>query len=106
MKAGGTGLTLTRATHVIHFDRWWNPAVEDQATDRAYRIGQTSPVMVHKFLCRGTLEERIDRMIRDKKQLSAEMLAGGDGAAGLLIGMGDEDLLRMIGLDEDAAVDD
>jgi non-specific serine/threonine protein kinase len=62
--------------------------------------------MVHKFLCRGTLEERIDRMIRDKKQLSAEMLAGGDGAAGLLIGMGDEELLRMIGLDEDAAVDD
>jgi non-specific serine/threonine protein kinase len=106
VKAGGTGLTLTRATHVIHFDRWWNPAVEDQATDRAYRIGQTSPVMVHKFLCRGTLEERIDRMIRDKKQLSAEMLAGGDGAAGLLIGMGDEELLRMIGLDEDAAVDD
>ncbi|MEN9283603.1 MAG: hypothetical protein RLZZ179_1096 [Verrucomicrobiota bacterium] len=106
VKAGGTGLTLTRATHVIHFDRWWNPAVEDQATDRAYRIGQTSPVMVHKFLCRGTLEERIDRMIRDKKQLSAEMLAGGDGAAGLLIGMGDEELLRMVGLDEDAAVDD
>jgi non-specific serine/threonine protein kinase len=62
--------------------------------------------MVHKFLCRGTLEERIDRMIRDKKQLSAEMLAGGDGAAGLLIGMGDEELLRMVGLDEDAAVDD
>lgn len=106
VKAGGTGLTLTRATHVIHFDRWWNPAVEDQATDRAYRIGQTCPVMVHKFLCRGTLEERIDRMIRDKKQLSAEMLAGGDGAAGLLIGMGDEELLRMVGLDEDAAVDD
>jgi non-specific serine/threonine protein kinase len=62
--------------------------------------------MVHKFLCRGTLEERIDRMIRDKKQLSAEMLAGGDGAAGLLMGMGDEELLRMVGLDEDAAVDD
>ncbi len=107
VKAGGTGLTLTRATHVIHFDRWWNPAVEDQATDRAYRIGQSSPVMVHKFLCRGTLEERIDQMIRDKKRLSAEMLAdGGDGAAGLLLGMGDEELLRMVGLDEDAAVDD
>ena len=67
LRAGGTGLNLTRASHVFHVDRWWNPAVEEQATDRAFRIGQTQHVQVHKFVCRGTLEERIDRMIEDKK---------------------------------------
>ena len=60
LKAGGTGLNLTAASHVVHFDRWWNPAVENQATDRAFRIGQTKNVLVHKFVCRGTVEERID----------------------------------------------
>ena len=60
LKAGGTGLNLTAASHVIHFDRWWNPAVENQATDRAFRIGQTKNVLVHKFVCRGTVEEKID----------------------------------------------
>ncbi len=63
LKAGGTGLTLTAASHVVHFDRWWNPAVENQATDRAFRIGQKRNVLVHKFVCRGTVEERIDGMI-------------------------------------------
>ena len=63
LKAGGTGLNLTAASHVIHFDRWWNPAIENQATDRAFRIGQKKNVLVHKFICRGTVEERIDEMI-------------------------------------------
>ena len=63
LKAGGTGLNLTAASHVVHFDRWWNPAVENQATDRAFRIGQKRNVLVHKFVCRGTVEERIDALI-------------------------------------------
>jgi SNF2 family DNA or RNA helicase len=74
VKAGGTGLNLTQAAHVIHFDRWWNPAVENQATDRAYRIGQKRNVMVYKFVSRGTLEEKIDKLITEKKELSAEIL--------------------------------
>ncbi|PLS84690.1 MAG: ATP-dependent helicase [Actinobacteria bacterium] len=79
LKAGGTGLNLTRASHVFHFDRWWNPAVEDQATDRAFRIGQTRNVQVHKFVCVGTLEERIDEMLEQKKAL-AESVVGSDEA--------------------------
>ena len=71
LKAGGTGLNLTAASHVIHFDRWWNPAVENQATDRAFRIGQQRNVLVHKFVCRGTVEERIDALIEEKKALAA-----------------------------------
>ncbi|MFO7680849.1 MAG: SNF2-related protein, partial [Chloroflexota bacterium] len=78
LKAGGTGLNLTRANHVFHFDRWWNPAVEDQATDRAFRIGQTKNVLVHKFVCLGTLEERIDAMISDKKALAESIIGGGE----------------------------
>ncbi|MEK7731304.1 MAG: SNF2-related protein, partial [Planctomycetota bacterium] len=74
LKAGGTGLNLTAATHVMHFDRWWNPAVENQATDRAFRIGQTRNVMVHKFVCQGTIEEKIDALIRDKTALAGEIL--------------------------------
>ena len=70
LKAGGTGLNLTNASYVIHFDRWWNPAVENQATDRAFRIGQRRAVLVHKFVCRGTIEERIDRMIDEKTDLA------------------------------------
>jgi non-specific serine/threonine protein kinase len=77
LKAGGTGLNLTAASHVIHFDRWWNPAVENQATDRAFRIGQRRNVLVHKFVCRGTLEERIDLMIEGKKELASAALGGG-----------------------------
>ena len=70
LKAGGAGLNLTAASHVVHFDRWWNPAVENQATDRAFRIGQTKNVLVHKFVCRGTVEEKIDQLIESKRQLS------------------------------------
>ena len=77
LKAGGTGLNLTAASHVIHFDRWWNPAVENQATDRAFRIGQKRNVLVHKFVCRGTIEERIDALIEEKRQLAADLLEGG-----------------------------
>ncbi len=77
LKAGGTGLNLTAASHVVHFDRWWNPAVEDQATDRAYRIGQKRNVLVHKLVCRGTVEERIDELIADKRKLSDDVLGGG-----------------------------
>jgi len=75
LKAGGVGLNLTRANHVIHFDRWWNPAVENQATDRVFRIGQKKKVMVHKFITRGTIEEKIDEMLEQKAQLSADVLA-------------------------------
>ena len=78
LKAGGTGLTLTRASHVFHFDRWWNPAVEDQATDRAYRIGQSRPVTAHKFVCQGTLEARIDAMLEQKRTLVERVVGGGE----------------------------
>ena len=77
LKAGGTGLNLTAASHVIHFDRWWNPAVENQATDRAFRIGQRRSVLVHRFVTRGTIEEKIDRMIAEKRQLADDLLDGG-----------------------------
>jgi non-specific serine/threonine protein kinase len=97
LKAGGTGLTLTAATHVIHFDRWWNPAVEDQATDRAFRIGQKRAVMVHKLVCRGTVEERVDAMIRDKRGLARELLAGGDEVR--LTELDDEALMATLALD-------
>jgi SNF2 family DNA or RNA helicase len=79
LKAGGTGLNLTAARHVFHFDRWWNPAVENQATDRAFRIGQTRNVQVHKFLCVGTLEEKIDEMIERKQQVAERVVGAGEG---------------------------
>jgi SNF2 family DNA or RNA helicase len=79
LKAGGTGLNLTRANHVFHFDRWWNPAVENQATDRAFRIGQTKNVQVHKFLCAGTLEEKIDEMIERKQEVAQHVVGTGEG---------------------------
>lgn len=78
LKAGGLGLNLTRATHVFHFDRWWNPAVENQATDRAFRIGQHRNVQVHKFLTVGTLEEKIDEMIESKKGLADAVVGSGE----------------------------
>ncbi|MBU0490263.1 MAG: DEAD/DEAH box helicase [Chloroflexi bacterium] len=78
LKAGGTGLNLTAANHVFHFDRWWNPAVENQATDRAFRIGQTRDVLVHKFVCAGTLEERIDELIESKKALAESVVGAGE----------------------------
>ncbi|MFC1457147.1 DEAD/DEAH box helicase [Microvirga arabica] len=97
LKAGGSGLTLTAASHVVHFDRWWNPAVENQATDRAFRIGQKNNVLVHKFVCQGTVEEKIDALIEAKKGLSEDLLAGGDEIN--LTEMKDEELLRMVALD-------
>ncbi len=96
LKAGGTGLTLTAASHVVHFDRWWNPAVENQATDRAFRIGQKRNVLVHKFVCRGTVEERIDALIESKQGLSDAMLTGGGEIA--LTEMSNEALLKLVAL--------
>jgi len=78
LRAGGLGLNLTAANHVFHFDRWWNPAVESQATDRAHRIGQTRKVQVHKFVCVGTMEERIDRMLTEKLALAERIVGTGD----------------------------
>jgi superfamily II DNA or RNA helicase len=102
LKAGGAGLNLTAASHVIHFDRWWNPAVENQATDRAFRIGQTKNVLVHKFICRGTVEDKIDQMIESKKQLAGDLLGG--GADIVLTEMKDEELLKLVALDLNAAM--
>lgn len=104
VKAGGTGLNLTAASHVVHFDRWWNPAVENQATDRAFRIGQKKNVLVHKFVCRGTVEERIDQMIRDKQELADEILSG--GAETQLTEMSDSELLDFVSIDLSRASSD
>ena len=103
LKAGGTGLNLTAASHVIHFDRWWNPAVENQATDRAFRIGQQKNVLVHKFVCRGTVEEKIDKLIEGKTALARDLLEGGADVE--LTGMSDEKLLATVSLDLDRARD-
>ena len=102
LKAGGSGLTLTAANHVVHVDRWWNPAVENQATDRAFRIGQKRNVLVHKFICRGTVEEKIDALIDSKKSLSNELLAGDDEIN--LTEMTNDDIMRMVRLDLRAAM--
>jgi non-specific serine/threonine protein kinase len=102
LKAGGAGLNLTAASHVVHFDRWWNPAVENQATDRAFRIGQTRNVLVHKFVCRGTVEEKIDQLIDAKRQLSQDLLE--DGGEVLVTEMGDDELLKLVALDLHTAV--
>jgi SNF2 family DNA or RNA helicase len=102
LKAGGSGLNLTAASHVVHFDRWWNPAVENQATDRAFRIGQTKNVLVHKFVCQGTVEEKIDQLIESKRQLSQELLEG--GADLLLTELKDDELLKLVSLDLNRAL--
>ena len=99
LKAGGTGLNLTAASHVIHVDRWWNPAVEDQATDRAFRIGQRRNVQVRKFVCVGTLEERIDAMIEEKKALAEQIVGTGEG---WLTELSTEDLRSVLALSADA----
>ncbi|MBI5364708.1 MAG: DEAD/DEAH box helicase [Planctomycetes bacterium] len=104
LKAGGTGLNLTAASHVVHFDRWWNPAVEDQATDRAFRIGQKRNVLVHKFVCRGTVEERIDDLITSKKALAQGVLQGGKEVD--LTALDDKELMRMVALDLSAVRED
>jgi non-specific serine/threonine protein kinase len=102
LKAGGSGLNLTAASHVVHFDRWWNPAVENQATDRAFRIGQTKNVLVHKFVCRGTVEEKIDQLIESKRQMSQDLLEG--GADLLLTELKDDELLKLVALDINKAL--
>ena len=99
IKAGGTGLNLTAASHVIHFDRWWNPAVEDQATDRAFRIGQKNNVLVHKFVCQGTIEEKIDQLIQEKRQMADDILQG--GAEKMLTELSDSELLDLVSLNMD-----
>ncbi len=97
VKAGGTGLNLTKANHVIHFDRWWNPAVENQATDRAFRIGQKKNVIVHKLVCEGTIEEKIDAMIASKKELAENVI--GSGGEKWITEMSNEELMTMLRLD-------
>lgn len=97
LKAGGSGLNLTAASHVIHFDRWWNPAVENQATDRAFRIGQKRNVLVHKFVCRGTVEERIDEMLTSKQALADQLLK--ESGETRLTELSNDELLRFVSLD-------
>ena len=99
LKAGGTGLNLTRADHVIHVDRWWNPAVEDQATDRAYRIGQTRPVQVHRMITRGTIEEKIAEMLGRKRALADAVLGRGESA---LTELSTDELRELVTLRPDA----
>ena len=96
LKAGGVGLNLTRANHVIHFDRWWNPAVENQATDRAFRIGQKKNVVVHKFITKGTIEEKIDGMLEEKSRLFQDVVAG--TGEGWITEMNDDELKKLFTL--------
>jgi SNF2 family DNA or RNA helicase len=103
LKAGGVGLNLTRANHVFHYDRWWNPAVENQATDRVFRIGQTRNVQVHKFVCTGTLEEKIHDMIESKKQLAEQVVGGGEE---WLTEMDTDQLRNLLLLDRSAIIDE
>jgi SNF2 family DNA or RNA helicase len=95
LKAGGTGLTLTRATHVLHYDRWWNPAVEDQATDRAYRIGQDRPVQVHRLIAEGTLEDRIAALLETKRELADAVIGSGEG---WIADLSDTELAELVSL--------
>ncbi|MCW2923780.1 MAG: helicase [Thermoleophilia bacterium] len=99
LKAGGSGLNLTAATHVVHFDRWWNPATEQQATDRAFRIGQTRDVQVHALVCAGTVEERIDRMLRQKRAVADTVVGGGEA---WITELGDDELLDLLALRRDS----
>jgi SNF2 family DNA or RNA helicase len=103
LKAGGTGLNLTRATHVFHFDRWWNPAVEDQATDRAFRIGQARNVQVHKYICAGTLEEKIDALIESKQALAEQVIGAGES---WLTELSNTELRELLALRAEAVMDD
>ncbi len=103
LKAGGTGLNLTAASHVIHFDRWWNPAVENQATDRAFRIGQRKNVLVHKLVCRGTVEEHVDALIASKQGLADDILDGSGEVS--FTEMSNEELMKLVALDIHTAMD-
>jgi SNF2 family DNA or RNA helicase len=106
IKAGGLGLNLTAANHVFHYDRWWNPAVENQATDRAYRIGQNKPVQVHKLISTGTLEEKIDGMIERKKDLSQRIIQTTGKEEEWITPMSNEQLRHIFSLSRDAIVQD
>ena len=97
VRAGGTGLNLTKANHVIHFDRWWNPSVENQATDRAFRIGQDKNVMVHKFVCKGSVEEKIDALISSKKELAENVI--GAGGENWITEMSNDELMKLLRLE-------
>jgi SNF2 family DNA or RNA helicase len=101
VKAGGTGLNLTAASHVFHYDRWWNPAVEDQATDRAWRIGQTRAVQVHKLLCAGTVEEKVDQLLEQKRGLASRIVGTGEQWLGEL---SNAELRELFTLSRDAAI--
>ena len=103
LKAGGLGLNLTRASYVFHFDRWWNPAVEDQATDRAFRIGQKKNVNVYKFMCAGTVEERIDQMIDEKRALADSIIGTGEE---WITEMSTDELRDIFTLREESVIDD
>ncbi len=103
LKAGGTGLNLTRANHVFHFDRWWNPAVENQATDRVFRIGQKRNVLVHKFVCTGTLEEKINAMIESKKELAEQVVGAGEQ---WLTELDTDSLRNLLVLERDAVIEE
>ena len=105
LKAGGTGLTLTAAQHVVHLDRWWNPAVEDQATDRAFRIGQKRTVTVRKLMCGGTVEERIDDLIAGKRVLVGQVIGDGGDDPDWLTGLSTDELRRLMALDEPAGAE-
>jgi SNF2 family DNA or RNA helicase len=96
LKAGGVGLNLMAANHVVHFDRWWNPAVEDQATDRAFRIGQHKNVVVHKFVTKGTVEEKIDAMVAAKTELARQIIP--DSGEAWITEMDDQELMRLFTL--------
>jgi SNF2 family DNA or RNA helicase len=102
LKAGGTGLNLTAATHVFHYDRWWNPAVESQATDRAFRIGQTRTVQVHPFVCAGTLEEKIAEMLARKRDVAAKVIGTGEA---WLTELSNDQLRDLLTLGADAVED-
>jgi SNF2 family DNA or RNA helicase len=102
VKAGGTGLNLTAASHVFHYDRWWNPAVEDQATDRAHRIGQTRAVQVHKLLSAGTVEEKVDRLLDRKRELALKIVGAGEN---WITELGNSELRDLFSLSADAAVE-
>jgi SNF2 family DNA or RNA helicase len=102
LKAGGTGINLTAANHVIHFDRWWNPAVEDQATDRAFRIGQRRDVQVRKLVCVGTLEERIDRMLEEKRDLAERIVGAGES---WLTELSTDELRSLVALSSEAVAE-
>ena len=101
LRAGGVGLNLTAATHVIHYDRWWNPAVENQASDRVWRIGQTQPVQLHRLISSGTIEEKVAQLLESKQMLADRVL----DEANWITELDDDDLMNLIRLDDSDVID-